>query len=538
MAKKPEAKSEGGEYSGLSKEACERLEACEKQKLEFDLDIRESYFFAAPHRAREVRSNQPPSQTKPTDAGERNTSLATELARDFVTELMDAFMPQADPWAERRPGMFLPPDVQKDALEIAGEQDPVIFDAIRASNFYQIAPMAFVPDLSIGLTAIWIDDPRPAENFVVQPVPLRELECNVGPFGDIDDRFAVRHTRNRHVEALLGAQIYAKVPAKIKRKIKEKPGDRTVIRWGYWRLWARMDDIVWQHVVMIDKEVVHDVELKGEGCCPLIPIRFNPSPEWACGNGPTIESLPDFRHLDTLEGDKIDHIEEKLRPAIGYPDDSFAAVEQGIETGSAYPMRSGSGKDVVPLNGFGEIEAALFETTQIEDRLQRKHFLGFPQQKGKTPPTATQWLDEMLEKQRRIGTPGMPFWQEGPAQIFLRFKYLLEQRGIIEPVKVNGKSVALAPYNPAQRAAEQQEVAMATRALQICLSMFPEEAKAAIDGEATMKEIVAKMRAGLIKFRSKEDQKAAISMIAQLVGSGGKMPGAGSSGAPAAPGMV
>lgn len=517
MAKKPEPKAAEGEYTDLSKQACERLEACEKQKTEFDVDIRESYFFAAPHRAREVRSAQPPSQTKPTDAGVRNTAIASELARDCVTEIVNAFMPQAEPWAERRPGMFLPKEVQEDAKKIAAEQDPIIFAAIRASNLYEIIPMAFTPDLTIGTAALWIDDPRPAENIVVQSVPLHELEINLGPYGDIDDRFVVRHTRNRHVEALLGKDIWKKVPGKLKKTIKEKPTERTILRWGYWRQWEKRDDVWWQHVVMVNKEVVHSADIQGEGCCPLLVMRFGASPEWAFGTGMLIESLEDLRLLDTLIADLIDHIELNLRPPSTYPSDDIASVENGIESGSAYPIGRGMADDIKPIFPGGDIEGALFETKEIEDRLRRRFFLGFPKQPGKTPPTATQWIDEMIEAQRRIGTPGMPFWREGPAQIFLRFKYLLEQNATIEPVKVQGKSVALTPYNPAQRAAEQQEVAMAMRFLSIAGPTFPEEFRLKIDGGATMKAIKEKMRANLVVERSEADQKTIVQQIAPLI---------------------
>lgn len=517
MADLEPAPDNDGAYSGLTKEACDRIEACEKQKLEFDTDLREAMFFAAPHRAREVRSAQPPSESKPGDGATRNTAIASELSRDCVTEIVNAFMPQAEPWAERRPGMFLPAQVQEEAKKAAAEQDPVIFDAIRASNLYEIIPMAFDPDLTTGTAALWIDDPRPAENIVVQAVPLHELEINLGPFGDIDDRFVVRHTRNRHVEALLGPDIWAKVPEKLKKVIRYKPKDRTIVRWGYWRLWAKRDDIWWQHVVMIGKEVVHSAEINGEGCCPLLVMRFGASPEWAFGTGPLIESLEDLRLLDTLIADLIDHIELSLRPPTGYPSDDFAAVENGIEPGNAYPLRPGAQDAIKPIFEGGDIEGALFETKEIEERLGRRFFVGFPRQEGKTPPTATQWIDEMIEAQRRIGTPGMPFWREGPAQIFLRFKYLLEQRGVIAPIVVDGKTVALTPYNPAQRAAEQQEVAMAARYLSIVAGTFPEEFRIKVDGGETMEAIRDKMRAKLVVFRSPQGQKAAVAQIAQLI---------------------
>jgi hypothetical protein len=516
VAKKP-APASASPYDEMSKEACSRLEACVKQKDVFDLDIREGYFFAAPHRAREIRSSMAASTTKRNDEGELQTGLASELSRDFVTELVDAFMPQAEAWAERRPGMNLPDEFHAEAKEIAAKQDPVIFDAIRASNLYSEVPKAFAPDIALGTAALWIDDPRPNENIVTQAVPLHELEINIGPFGDIDDRFVVRHTKNAHVKALVGEAIYDKIPAELREKIEAKSNERTIVRWGFWRLWARRDDVVWQHVVMIAKQVVHTMTLVGEGSCPLLPMRFNPSPEWAFGTGPLIEGLPDFRLLDALEGDKIDHIEISLRPPTGYPDDSFAAVEEGIEPGSAYPIRSGSEGAIKAIFEGGDIEGALFETSSIEDRLRRKFFLGMPVQKGKTPPTATQWIDEMIEKQRRIGTPGMPFWREGPAEIFLRFKFLLEKRGRIEPVQVNGKTVSLEPYNPAQRAAEQQEVAMALRYLSIVGPTWPEEFRLEVNGSKTMRNLAQKMRVTrLVEFRNEEEKKAIVSQITEL----------------------
>lgn len=523
MAKKPAAPAvkKSGAYNekaeALQCEARDRLDGCERQKQEWSQDIRESLFFAAPHLARDIKSGQQNPTSKPNDAGDRQTSIASELVRDFVTEVVNAFMPPADAWAEQRPGMFLPDEVKQEAIAAAKEQDPKIFDAIRASNLYEIVPIGFAPDLGIGTVGLWIDDPRPAENIVCQPVPLRELEINVGPYAEVDDRFAVRTTKNRYVKALLGTTIYGKVPAEKKAAI-EKDGDAsTVLRWGFWRLWDRYDDVVWQHVVMIDRDVVHETLCIGEGSCPLLVARFNPCAQWAYAPGPLIESLEDLRLLDALEGDKIDHIELKLRPPTGYPDDSFAAVENGIESGSAYPIRAGSADAIKPIFDGGDIEGALFETQQIEERLRRRFFLGFPNQRGKTPPTATQWIDEMIEAQRRIGTPGMPFWREGPAQIFLRFKFLLAARGIIQPIKVNGKTVALTPYNPAQRAAEQQEVAMAARFIQLVAGAFPEEFRMKVDGSATMEAIKEKMRAVLINFRKKDDQQAAVEQISKLI---------------------
>ncbi|MDB5937590.1 MAG: hypothetical protein JWQ01_4934 [Massilia sp.] len=520
MAKLPTPPAEN--KNDLDGEANDRLAECRAQKTQFDLDIRECYFFSAPQRHRNINSTTPPSQSRTRDEAELQTSLAFELAQDFVTVVLNAFMPESEPWCERRAGMLIPEQVWKDVADNVRKGDLRIFEAMKGSNLYPEIAKAFYPDLAIGTVALWIEDAHPGQPLVVSAVPLRELEINLGPFGEVDDRFIVRHTKNRYVRALLPGIT---IPQEIAAKIDKKPNDRTELRWGFWRKWADRSDEVWQHVVMIGNKVVHSVEMRGEGCCPLIVGRFNPSADWVYGAGPLMQALPDLRQVDELQGQKISHVELSLTPPLSYPDDSFAAVEGGLECGMAYPVRVGSEGAIKPIYTPGSPEAAIYQSSEMEHRLRKMFFLDFPEQRGDTPPTATQWLDEMQMSQRRLGTPGLPFWREVPAKIFLRFKYLLEAAGTIEPVKVDGKSVALQAYNPAQRAAEQQDVAMSARYIQLMGAAFPEEFKVQVDGKKTMENFKSKMRETLVEFRDEKAVAGAVEQIQKLVG-GKHAPGA------------
>jgi hypothetical protein len=93
---------------------------------------------------------------------------------------------------------------------------------------------------------------------------------------------------------------------------------------------------------------------------------------------------------------------------------------------------------------------------------------------------------------------------------------------------VDGKAISLMPYNPTQRAAEQQEIAMAVHGLQIAAQMWPEEYKIIVDGGGTMQKLFDKMRIELIKIpRSEKTVKAVLGQMAQLIGStppGGQRP--------------
>src|SRR5262245_55978451 len=88
----------------LELEANARLEECRKWKSVRQQDFQECYFFAAPHRIRWQSSQARPPTTPIGDAAELQTSEAFLLAGDFVTQLVNTYMPEAQQWCERGPG--------------------------------------------------------------------------------------------------------------------------------------------------------------------------------------------------------------------------------------------------------------------------------------------------------------------------------------------------------------------------------------------------------------------------------------------------
>lgn len=512
------------EKTELGEEACARLEDARRQKTEFDQDLREGYWFAAPHRARNVSSRTRTTQTKPKDAEFLNTSFAFEMAGDFATVIMNTFMPEGQPWAVRRAGMLIPQAARDDLEKQALTGDKTIFDAIAGSNFYAECGKGFRPDLALGLVGMWCDVPKAHEPLKFQSVPIREIEVNVGPDGTIDDRFVVRHTKFRHLKALLkGVDLGSEVETKIKDPTQRDKECQVV--WGFWRLYDA-DEETWQHLVMVDDKIVgKPAELKGPGSCPLVIGRFNPSVEWAWAIGPLIEALPDLRVVDDLAVKKMKLIGRMMDGPCTIPERASEVFEEGIEDGALYPIPEGTEDTIRQIYEIKQQDPAIFFTQDLEARIKRLFFLDYPDQSGKTPPTATQWLDEMTMAQRRIGTPGLAFWDEFCRGTFLRVQYILEKQGVIKPLEVNGKTVSLLPYNPTQQAYEQQRVAQFTRFAGISAQMFPEEWKLHTDGGATMSKLASTMGVNeLWQVRKPADVEAAIQHIQALTS--GQAPGA------------
>jgi hypothetical protein len=515
------AQSGGAVISGrpetLQAQAVSRLAACRTWKAYIELDIKECYFFTAPNRQRQISSMVMPSRARMLDAPELNTDQAFILTQDFITEVMNAYMPEASPWCERGRGMFVDPTVWDKIKDKVRADDKLIFDAVRASNFYPEIAKAYYPDLAICCAAVWIDRPHPSRPITVAAIPIRELEIDLGPYGEIDTRFAVRDTRNHYVRELVGEEIWAGMDVDLQERANNSPSDRTQVIWGFWRDWNDHSDECWQAVVMLGNQVIHDTTLRGEGSCPLIVTRFNPTADWPHAHGPMYQALPTFRQIDELEAMRIEHATISFKPPITYPDDSFVAVETGVEEGMAYPIRPGTEGAVKPIYTPPNPEVGNYQYEEKLKNLRKLFYVDHPEQTGETPPTATQWMDELARAQRRLGTPGMSFWREGPAAYFLRFKHLLELAGTITPLKVDGRAVATMPRNPAQAAAEQQDIVKAMQLATYLAQTFPEEFKMYIDGAATMKNLLDKARVVLIKLRDPAKVQQTVEQISKIL---------------------
>ncbi len=512
----------------LEAEVAERLAEARKQKTKVEIDLREGYFFAAPHRSREVQSTMASAERyRPNDAGDLNTSFGMELSGDFVTLLINTFFPQGEKWAMSKAAQIVKDDgLRKSIEEQAADRDKAVFGAMSESNFYPECGKGLNPDAALGTVAMWSDLPAPHRPLRYQTVPLRELEINIGPFGDVDDRFIVRHTRFRHIKAILPGVT---MPQAVAEKMGSSQDKTCEVVRGFWRIYHDDGSVEWQYVATVDGHVVDKNVLKGEGSCPLIVARFNPSGEFAWGEGPLIQGLPDLRVVDELTMKRLRGIDLTMEPPVAFPDDSFANISEGLEPGMAYPMRPGSEGAIKNIYDPPPQDPAIYFMNDQETRLKRIFFLDYPDQPGKTPPTATQWLDEMTMAQRRFGTPGLPFWWEFCAGIFTRAEYLLEKSGVIKAIQVGGENTTnvtrLHPYNPAEKAIEQQDVAQFSRFVQIAGQAFPEEFKLASDGTKIIEALAKKMSVEeLWQERPDAQKQAAIEAIQKLAG--GQAPGA------------
>ncbi|MBB4066759.1 portal protein [Gellertiella hungarica] len=488
----------------VTEEALRRLKQARAQKALVRPDLQEAYFFTRPRLSTQVDSTSKPSRPSD-DADDLATGIGSEVSEDFATEVVAAFFPQGTEWVEAGVDesqlVGVPANERAKLEKDLKARNSIIFSAIRASNFEAELGTVLDPGAAVGTVAWWIDKPFNTRPTRVEAVPTRELEFNVEADGSVGDRFRVRHVSADRVETVIPG---VPLPDAVKRKISSMKNGTIEIVWCFWRNWDRPEDDRWNFVLLVDKIAVNERTMEGEGCIPLIIARFSPDPNFAWGYGPSIKALQDYRVLDVITAATQDRIDIALAPPLAYPDDGVLNFENGLEAGKAYPSRPGSGRDIQPLYFEGNPDLGFYSASDLERRIRRKHFADYPEQKGDTPPTATQWADEMVKAQRRIGTPGKKFWREGPYEIYRRFEWLLTKDAKIADVTLNGQPITLVANNPATQAADNQKVQIATQLLSLAKGMFPETAQAAIDERATIENVKRLMKDEVVKLRDEE----------------------------------
>lgn len=505
------------------------------QKTVVEKDLKEAYFFTRPRLSRQVSSQSAVTARSAIDndaSGELATSIGSEVSEDFATEVLAAFFPAGTNWAESTADAAILVGLEEAQIDefrtAAKEYDDKVFAAIRVSNFDAEIATALDPDAGIGTVGLWIDAPGAGRPYKVDHVPTRELEFDVDPDGNPGNRFRVRHVRADKLGSVIGD---IKLPEKLQNKINRSKAAMIEVVWCFGRDWSKPADDIYRHVLLVDKVAVHQTTLTGEGSLPLIVARISPDKVHAWGNGPAIKSLPDFRVLDVITAATQDRVDVAVAPPIGFPDDGVVNFDGGIQAGKAYPMRPGSGRDVTKLYFEGDADLGFYTASDLERKIRRKFFADYPEQKGDTPPTATQWVDEMVRAQRRIGTPGKKFWDEGPKQIFRRFAYLLDKDGKLDPVKIDGREVSLAANNPASQAQDNQKLQVATQFLSIAKSMFPMTSQAAIDELRTMTNMQKIMKDEIVVLR---DAGKVEQLVEQILTSMGPASGGSDGGTPPA----
>lgn len=473
------------------KEFSARLKEAEEWRNAAETTIKEALSFCAPGREADFIT-----EAKEILETEHYSSIAEECATDLAGDLITYYTPPEAQWASFLVLAEVEPDDEPEVIAIVTDREERIDDAIRASNYYDIAPQWAFEAASHGTAALWLDRGHATAPLHFEVIPPNELLVVPGHQG-ILDRF-----RKFKVAADTMPALFARFPwvslsdDTIARKINATPAPKVEVVYGFWLDWSDAAVPMWRCEITVDgKRVTPETPVTLgpiAGSCPLLVGRFNPQPRKPWARGPGIKALPELRVLDAVGERVLSGLDQATSNTLIYADDGFLDLSNGIIAGAAYAANRGFTRDqVYELPKNVNVDQGWFTEDRIEDRIRRAFYQDGPRQRGETPPTASQWLDERRRVQQRLGKPSAPLWTELIKPMIQRVELLMVESGELDgPITHNGAVLAIEPLSPLQKAQNQDQVMVATANLQLAANTFQEALPQVIDAPKTMQNII------------------------------------------------
>jgi len=438
-------------------------------------------------------------------------SIGEELAGDLAGDLITYYTPSESKWAE----YIVTAEVQEDqadaVLALVQDREDKLGELIQQSNYYDIAPQWGFEAASHGTPGLWVQKSHLMQPIHFEVVPPHQLFLVPGHLG-ILDRFREVSVGSYSLKTLFDGWDVDLTHRSIADKMK-KPGAYCLILWGFWVDWSDPALPTWFCEITVD-----GIRITPEkplvlgplaGSCPLLVGRFNPQVGRPWGRGPGWKALPDLRVLDKVDETVLSGLDQSLMNTIIYPDDGFLDMSEGLQAGRAYPAHRGFTRDqIYDLSRNVNVDQGWFTEERLEEKIRRAFYQDGPRQRGDTPPSASQWLDERRQVQKRLGKPSAPLWSELIFPMIQRIEYLAVEVGAMdEAITHNGQAITVMPISPLQKAQNLDEVMVTRSNLDLAMQTFgPEAAMQIIDPIATFKGVVKTSGDKLTKIRDEQAQ--------------------------------
>jgi len=477
--------------------------------------INEVYRLAMPHRDRV-------GETKTTPLTEDQIQdildlTFAETADDFASDMIATFTPPHEPWVKHTPSKAISePERKKIAVQIKSAVD-WFWEDVEASNYYDAADECF-HDLVAGTMGIRRLEYGAAQPICYEPLPTAQLLLDIGPDRAPDGRFTEGKVEKRIIKANYGPYIKEDaLSLNLRMRWKDaKPDAMFTLVDGVHRVWDKPGMTQWRRVVMLEGELIYEKLFNENGAETIYIARWRTETNSAYGIGPGWWPCAPARVLNELNALVLAQMHNVADPAHAYSDpDGGANLEQGISAGDW--LQLGEGFEVQKISGDGEFNAPFYTREDLRMMIKHALYQDKPEQRGDTPPSATQWADESARAAQRWEIPRGKITREWVVPIVAGHQWQRTKHGIFPKITLGSTAITLRPQSPQAKARSFEKVAKAERVLASTNSPALQQTSViAIDGRATIENIKAEIGDDLVVVRTEEQVQQVLQQAQEM----------------------
>ncbi len=436
-------------------------------------------------------------------------TLQLELS-NFASGEMDHFMPEYKSWVNLAPSVALEGTSQANAWESAGKQwEERLYELINGTNWYEENLEVF-HDIGISCGGTAIPIPDATMPVVCRPALMSNILMDETAYNDLDGRWMEFDVKKRHLKEMF-AGIMDKINGNLKLRAKNDANIVKVLQGNLRKLTPKGPRWMW--VVRIDGETVHK-QMMPVGAPPAVNIgRWRHATPSAWGPGPADMCLSAGRILDDLGYINLRKLAKEADAPYSYEVDGVFNVKKPIENGTFVGRRVGSSPPVPMFTGSTS-QNVYFEREKIQEFIRACLYTDGPRQEGKTPPTATQWIDEKaLSNIRKIARRRI--YREYVLPSLRRFAFVFAVRGDLPPIEIGGRAIPAKFISPLSKASDAQEVSGAFQFIQSAVGTLGEAAIASINPHETLVNMKDKLGDQIVELTEPDEQSDLLKKVLQ-----------------------
>ncbi len=403
-------------------------------------------------------------------------STAQTATIQFANRIQSDMMPPFHKFIKLQAGPMVPKQFRDEVnkrLEFINDQ---LFAVMSASN-WDTANNETLLDLAVGTGVLFIfENMDPAMPVMYVPAPIGRIALEEGAWGDIVGVYVQHHQiKIRDIEHTWDD---AEIPESLSKKLEEsKEGEDPTV------------DLVacctkdqksknWKYEVIYEAENKRLVE-RDYMRQPVVTPRWIKVAGEVFGRGPLIQALPDIKTLNKM-------IELVLRNAAlhiagvytGVSDNVLNPNRVVIRPGAVIPVAANGGPRGPSLQELRRSGAIDFAQILKQDLVASiKKFMldkSLPEDVGAQPRSATEIIARMRELAADIGSPFGRLVREYIVPVVQSTLQIMEKRGIVPEVKVDGLGVQVQVVSPLAQEQNLAEVEAIVQWLGILASMGEE----------------------------------------------------------------
>lgn len=409
-------------------------------------------------------------------------STALEAIQQGASKLQENIAPIWARWATLEPSEQVIKALQsgnfavseEDVRRNLEEQGKIIFDYINRSNFAtQFYELGL--DLLIGTGTLRIDEDDDEEMPIIfSAIPQKGIAFEEGPSGSIETHWRRFKVKARDLERKWRG---FKPSSSIANKIQNSPEEEVDVSEGviFVPQTKRYYGCVW-----VGKESTISWEEDFGKSSPWVTGRYSKCAGEIRGRGPALQALPDVRSLNKVKEFQFQKAAIDLAGMYTATDDGVTnPYNISISPGIVIPVGSNnsSNPSIQRLDTGANLQLSQYLFENLSMSVKKALFNDLRDPTGAVR-SATEVAIESRELAKRIGSAFGRLQTEVLIPIIKRVSAILVRRGLLQPMEINGKEIAVRFTSPLARAQDSEDILNVQQAVQFVLqNAGPDQAK-------------------------------------------------------------